>query len=122
MRKILFLKNIKFLDMRSKIYLIAFIFTCFQLNAQTYTWQWAKTGGGTNGSFGIGFSHRQDEHILDMVVDNQNNTYYLVALYDGTPLLDGQPVTNYGSKDILLFSKRLFQVSPLFGLLIRILY
>lgn len=90
--------------MKSKIYLIVLLFSSMVINAQTYSWQWAKTGGANNGSSGTGFNQREDEHILDMVVDNQNNTYYLTSIYNQTPLLDGQAVTNYGGKDLLLFS------------------
>lgn len=87
-----------------KILYLSFLLTFFLSSAQTYSWQWAKTGGGTNGSSGTGFNQFEDEHILDMVVDNQNNTYYLVALYDGNPLLDGQSVTHYAGRDLLIFS------------------
>lgn len=72
--------------------------------SQTYTYQWAKTGGATNGSSGVGFNQKDDENILDIAVDNQNNSYYITAMWNNTPLLDGQPVTNYGTKDIVLFS------------------
>lgn len=72
--------------------------------SQTYTYQWAKTGGATNGDPTVGFTQSNDEHILDIAIDNQNNSYYITSIFDGTPLLDGQPVTNYGSKDIVLFS------------------
>lgn len=72
--------------------------------SQTYTYQWAKTGGATNGSSAVGFNQGDDEHILDIAVDNQNNSYYITSMYSSSPLLDGQPVTNYGGKDIVLFS------------------
>ena len=74
------------------------------INAQAYTFQWAKTGGATNGSSSVGFNNTSDEHILDIAVDNQNNTYYLSSLFNTTPLLDGQPVTNYGGRNLIIFS------------------
>jgi hypothetical protein len=45
-----------------------------------------------------------DEQILDMATDSNNNTYYLVPMYQNTPLLAGQSITNYGGKNIVLFS------------------
>lgn len=90
--------------MKSRIYILVILLSYSLSNAQTYTWQWAKTGGAINSSNDIGFSLLHDEHILDMVVDNQNNTYYLTWIYNDTPLLDGQTITTYGFKNILLFS------------------
>jgi len=90
--------------MKKNIYLVAFALFSVMNNAQTYQWQWAKTGGATNGSSGVGFNQKDDEHILDIAVDNQNNSYYISAIYNSSPTLDGQAVTNYGSKDIVLFS------------------
>lgn len=90
--------------MKNKIYLLFLLFGCVSLSAQTYSWQWAKTGGGTNGSVGTGFSQHFDEQVLDIVIDSNNNTYYLVALFDGNSTLDGQQVTNYGGRDLMLFS------------------
>ncbi|WP_262152636.1 T9SS type A sorting domain-containing protein [Chryseobacterium foetidum] len=74
------------------------------LRAQTYQWQWAKTGGAFNGINSVGFDQKFDEQILDIAVDNQNNTYYLSSLFNTTPLLDGQPVTNYGGRNLIIFS------------------
>lgn len=90
--------------MKKNIYLVTFALFSIMNNAQTYLWQWAKTGGATNGTTGVGFNQMEDEHILDIVVDNQNNTYYLTSLYNNNPLLDGQPVTNYGARNLLIFS------------------
>ena len=90
--------------MKKNIYLVAMTMLSLLINAQNYTYQWAKTGGATNGSSGVGFNQVDDEHILDIAVDNQNNSYYLTSIYDNIPLLNGQPVTNYGGKDLLLFS------------------
>ncbi|MBD8084513.1 T9SS type A sorting domain-containing protein [Chryseobacterium caseinilyticum] len=90
--------------MRKNIYLIAATLFSVLFQSQTYTYQWAKTGGATNGYPTVGFTQSMDEHILDIAVDNQNNSYYITSMYDSNPLLDGQPVSNYGSKDIVLFS------------------
>lgn len=87
-----------------KILYLSFLLTTFLSSAQTYSWQWAKTGGANNGSSGTGFNQLIDEQILDIAVDNENNTYYLAAIYNNSPLLDGQPVANYGGRDLLLFS------------------
>lgn len=72
--------------------------------SQTYQWQWAKQGGGNQGSSGIGFNEVTDEMIRSVAVDNQNNYYYLSTVFQDNPQLDGQPVTHYGSRDLLLFS------------------
>lgn len=90
--------------MKKNIYLVAAVLFSLLYQSQTYTYQWAKTGGATNGSSGVGFNQGDDEHILDIAVDNQNNSYYITSMFSVNPLLDGQPVTNYGSKDIVLFS------------------
>lgn len=86
------------------LYLFLLLFAASLANAQTYTWQWAKTGGASNGSSGTGFNQNYDEQVLDMAVDGNNNIYYLVPMYQNSPLLDGQPVTNYGGKNLVLFS------------------
>lgn len=72
--------------------------------SQTYQWQWARQGGGNSGSSGVGFNETTDEMIRSVAVDNQNNYYYLSSVFQGTPQLDGQTVTHYGSRDLLLFS------------------
>ena len=90
--------------MKKNIYLVAVMLFSLLYQSQTYTYQWAKTGGATNGSSAIGFNQGDDEHILDIAVDNQNNSYYITSMYSSSPLLDGQPVSNYGGKDIVLFS------------------
>ena len=90
--------------MKKNIYLVAAVLFSLLYQSQVYTYQWAKTGGATNGLNQIGFNQGDDEHILDIAVDNQNNSYFITAMYSVNPLLDGQPVTNYGSKDIVLFS------------------
>lgn len=92
------------IKMKKNIYLVALTMLSLFINAQTYTYQWAKTGGGSNGSSGVGFNQLVDEQVLDMVTDSQNNTYYLVPMYQVSPLLNGQPATNYGGKNIVLFS------------------
>lgn len=90
--------------MKNKLYLLTAVLFGILCSAQALSWQWAKTGGGSNGANSVGFNQRYDEHILDMVVDNQNNAYYLTTIFDGSPVLDGQAVTHYGDYDILLFS------------------
>ena len=96
--------NLKKYHMKSKMYILIAITAISILNAQAYNFQWAKTGGGSNGSGGVGFNQVDDEHILDVAVDNQNNTYYISSLYSNSPLLDGQPATIYGNRNTILFS------------------
>lgn len=83
---------------------LLFLLTPLAAFSQTYEWQWVRQGGGNSGSSGIGFNETTDEMIRSVAVDNQNNYYYLSSVFQGTPQLDGQPVTHYGSRDLLLFS------------------
>lgn len=71
---------------------------------QTYQWQWAKQVGGAVGSADQGFHYRYDESIRDIVVDNNNNTYYLTTVWSQDQNLNGAPIPNYGLRDLLLFS------------------
>lgn len=87
-----------------KILYFSLLLTAALSSAQTYTWQWAKAGGGNSGSSGSGFSEIFDEMIRDVVVDNNNNSYYLTKIYPQNPNIDGTPVTSYQHSDLLLFS------------------
>ena len=90
--------------MKKILYYSLFLLLPLSLSAQTYTWQWAKAGGGDAGSPGTGFSENRDEMIRDMVVDSNNNSYYLTKIYPQNPNIDGTPVTSYQHSDLLLFS------------------
>ena len=91
--------------MKKIVYFFAiFIFLPSLMPAQTYNWQWAKTGGGYVGSYGSGLNFSKDEMIRDIVVDNNNNSYYLTTLYPNNPQVGGVPVTHYHDKDLLLYS------------------
>ncbi len=81
-----------------------FIFLPALLPAQTYNWQWAVPGGGYVGSYGSGIYMDKDEMIRDIVVDSNNNSYYLTTLYPNNPQVGGVPVTHYHDKDLLLYS------------------
>lgn len=72
--------------------------------SQTYQWQWAKQVGGATGSADPGFTYRYDESIRDIVVDNNNNTYYLTTVWSQDQNLDGTAIPNYGTRDLFLFS------------------
>ncbi|MBF6610711.1 MAG: T9SS type A sorting domain-containing protein, partial [Chryseobacterium sp.] len=90
--------------MNQKIYIISALFACLMLPAQNYTWQWGQYGGGSEGSFGSGFSYTNDESIRDIEVDSDNNYYYLATINPGSPTLNGAPVPNYDKQDLFLFS------------------
>jgi len=66
--------------------------------AQNYDWDWAMSGGGMYDS----------ETIYDIKVGSDNNYYFIGDMKNGTPQLDGVPVTIYnnglGGTDIFLFS------------------
>lgn len=72
--------------------------------SQTYQWQWGKQAGGAMGSADPGFTYLHDESIRDIVVDNNNNTYYLATVQPQDQNLNGVPITHYANKDLLLFS------------------
>ncbi|MGB3591040.1 MAG: T9SS type A sorting domain-containing protein [Nonlabens sp.] len=85
-----------------------FITVCL-IPAGAQEFVWAGRGGGTNN-----FSNQlpqeffQYEHIRDIVVDSQDNYYYLAIISGGATDLDGVPFTNYNGtqtrSDLLLFS------------------
>lgn len=91
--------------MKHQIYFkLLFLSIPISIFSQNYQWQWARQGGGNTGTLGTGFNETADEMIRSIAVDNQNNYYYLTSIFPSSPQLDGQPVTNYNSKDLLLFS------------------
>ncbi|QJP34131.1 T9SS type A sorting domain-containing protein [Nonlabens sp. Ci31] len=74
--------------------------------AQEYTWA-ARGGGDIN--FGSNPNTINEyEHIRDIVVDSQNNYYYLATVSSNNTNLNGIPFTNYNrpnfGNDIFLFS------------------
>lgn len=87
-----------------KIFYFSLLLTAALSSAQTYSWQWAKSGGGDSGSSGTGFYENRDEMIRDIVVDNDNNSYYLTKIYPLNPNINGTPVMSYQNSDLLLFS------------------
>src|SRR5690606_9793521 len=92
-------------NMKNKLYLLLCTTLLTFSYAQTYQWQWAKAGGGDTGSGGgSGFYETADEMIRDVVVDNNNNSYYLTKIYPQNPHVNGTPVTSYQDSDLLLFS------------------
>src|SRR5690606_26309010 len=70
--------------------------------SQTYEWDWGKRGGGSNSVFGEtegtlnGF---KAEMIWDIVVDEQNNYYFLGKISSGTTTVDGNEVTTFGNNN-----------------------
>ena len=56
------------------------------------------------GSSGTGFNEISDEMIRDVVIDNNNNSYYLTKIFPQNPNIDGTPVTINQDSDLLLFS------------------
>ncbi|MGU3376563.1 T9SS type A sorting domain-containing protein [Chryseobacterium sp. M5A1_1a] len=72
--------------------------------SQTYQLQWGKQAGGLTGSADPGFNYSFDESIRDIVVDDNNNTYYLATMNAQEQNLNGVAVANYGLSDLFLFS------------------
>src|SRR5690606_20800203 len=76
----------------------------YGLQAQEFQWEWAKSGGGgLSGSDSV-FNEQQDETIRDIVVDADNNYYFLADLQGGTINFEGESLTHYGSKDIVIIA------------------
>src|SRR5690606_610591 len=76
----------------------------YGLQAQEFQWEWAKSGGGgLSGSDSV-FNERQDETIRDIVVDADNNYYFLANLQGGTINYEGISFTHYGRNDILILA------------------
>src|SRR5690606_25829769 len=90
------------LSLSKCLILFLFLLSSFLTHAQTYNWQWAMKGGGSNGGI-------DEEQIHDIKVGTDNN-YYFIATIEGNSntQLDGEPVDVYnstiGGKDIFLFS------------------
>src|SRR5690606_29354655 len=83
--------------------IFCFLFSVFCF-AQDYQYQWAKSGGGgLSGSDSV-FNERQDETIRDVVVDADNNYYFLANLQGGTINYEGISFTHYGGNDILILA------------------
>ncbi|SEH53719.1 Por secretion system C-terminal sorting domain-containing protein [Paenimyroides aquimaris] len=85
--------------------IFSFLFISLSGYAQNYQWDWGLTGGGSTGEIGWNY---QAEQIFDIAIDSNNNYYFLAKIKNGSPQLNGQPVTVYGNpqggNDIFLFS------------------
>src|SRR5690554_3092112 len=69
----------------------------YGLQAQEFQWEWAKSGGGgLSGSDSV-FNERQDETIRDIVVDADNNYYFLTSLQGGTRTFEEITLGSYGA-------------------------
>jgi len=93
---------------KCQILLFSFLFllSSFFSNAQTYNWQWAMNGGGSDGGTGAG---KFDEQIYDIKVGTDGNYYFIATIEGNTNVkLNGQSQTVYnntlGGNDIFLFS------------------
>src|SRR5690554_4085701 len=92
------------------IFSFFFLLSSFLSYGQEYQWQWAKSGGGELGFSGGVTQSFRDECVIDIVVDADNNYYYLMSINGNSPMYndDSLPgnlaLEHYGSKDILLLS------------------
>lgn len=98
--------------MKKKLLCIALLISLNALS-QEYEWKWAKRGGGIDGSLleGSNSYSFDSEQIKDIVVDANNNYYYLAFMteqdteYDGTDVtVYNAETTNSGYTDIVLIS------------------
>ena len=80
------------------------------LSAQTYDWEWAERGGGKKNIAGGGSVpyYRSYEHIRDVVIDSNNNYYYLAQIGNDQTTYGSVPITTYddgnSERDVYLFS------------------
>ncbi|WP_397300621.1 T9SS type A sorting domain-containing protein [Nonlabens ulvanivorans] len=82
---------------------------CFS-QAQTYQWDWAQSGGGTQSvtTSGSSFGYEDFERITSIAIDSNNNYYFLAISGGGATTFEGVPYTNYentpSGSDVFLFS------------------
>jgi len=89
-----------------KVFLFSILYSLFSIpTTAQYKWDWGLTGGGSTGEIGWDY---QTEQIFDIAIDKNNNYYFVAKIKNGTPQLNGQPVTVYGNpqggNDIFIFS------------------
>ena len=79
------------------LFSLLFFLCSFFSQAQDYEWDWAKSGGGVN-KYQLepqGSLNFYNEMITDIVIDDDNNYYFLANLATGNTHVDGNPVTDY---------------------------
>src|SRR5690554_3393116 len=79
-----------------------FLLGSFFSTAQNYEWNWGKRGGGSNMIYNEtsgGLNNFRGELIWDIVVDEQNNYYFLGKISSGTTTVDGNEVTTFGNNN-----------------------
>ena len=83
------------------ILLVISLLVGINTSAQTYEWQWAKRGGGIKQTPGESESAAsfESEQIIDIVVDQDNNYYYLAFMGQDHTEFDGTPITVYNADD-----------------------
>lgn len=74
------------------------------LYAQDYQWQWAKSGGGMADTFSDSPDFTSTETVRDIVVDANNNYYFLANIREGNTNYNGMTITHYGQHDILILA------------------
>ncbi len=90
--------------------LVLVLFSSLNLQAQEDTpdWQWAKRGGNITGLTGSEIYSTGMERVLEVVVDTENNYYFLAEVGSNQTDYDGMPLTTYSvngnRKDIYVFS------------------
>ena len=89
---------------------VAMLLTSLGLQAQedTSDWQWAKRGGNTSGLIGSEIYSTGMERVLEVVVDSDNNYYFLAEIGSSQADYDDMDLSTYSangnSKDIYVFS------------------
>jgi hypothetical protein len=85
---------------KTKLSTVLFSIFCFLCSmfsqAQTYDWQWAYRGGGTQNSIDGATWDTNLEQIFDVKIDQYNNYYFAGTVLNYNPSFKGEDITKYG--------------------------
>src|SRR5690606_19514035 len=86
---------------KTKLSTVLFSIFCFLCSmfsqAQTYDWQWAYRGGGTQNSTASATWSSNLEQIYDIKIDQDNNYYFAGTVLNFNPSFKGEDITKYGT-------------------------
>ena len=87
------------------VWLMGLLMQAMALHAQTYQWEWAAHGGGTDNLRPSGSSYLVYERITHIDTDAQGNIYYTAIFTGGNPsVLGNNQLDHNETQDVVLFS------------------